>query len=478
MDPVDALERLEAAVHEGRLEGVVDQVARRTGPDTYRLTGSGGTRAWARGGPGTVEGTDPVARQDPAHLLTAAEQRARPHPDPADNSFPYAQDNVEQLFDAAHAPDAVVLAHPGQRLDGVVGHHGGLGVVQARAPFIAAGAGVVRHGVVDDHLRMVDVAPTLVALAGGAPLAAADGRRRTDLVGGEAEHVLVFLLDGTNAAALAEAMADGHAPTIAGLAADGTTYGHGVLAALPTATLANHTTALTGAAPGHSGVLHHTWHDRGRGATPDLLAIPAMFGSRDHLDPAVTTVHEAVKAARPDAVSVCTYEYVDRGADWSTFALLHRGEHLPFPDDDTVAAETSPLLLEHEDTAFMSRVDAASTAQAVDRWSGVDHDLPAFCWVNLNVTDVAGHAEGPHGDRARAAIVDSDRRVARVLDAVAAAGALDRTAVVVMADHGMQRSAPAPAQGLGDLLAADDGWLVVDHALAYGMVEGPGRPSA
>lgn len=460
------IERLEDAVLAGRLRGVVDHVARRDAEGIHHLVGAGGRRSWARAA-ATVEGVDPVGRQDPAYLLGADEQRARPHPDAEDNSFPYAQENIEQVFDGAHAPDLVVLAHPGQRLDGVVGHHGGLGVVQAWAPFVAAGAGIAALGAVDDHLRMVDVAPTLVALAGGAPLSASDGHVRRDLLTGEAEHVVVVLLDGTNAAALAEAMADGDAPTIAALAADGTTYRHGALASLPTATLANHTTALTGAAPGHSGVLHHTWHDRARDVTPDLLRIPEMFGARDHLDPAVTTIHEAVKAGRPDAVSVCTYEYVDRGADWSTFALLHRGEHLPFPDDGTVTAESSPLLLERDATAFMSRVDAASTEQAVARWSGRDHALPAFCWVNLNVTDVAGHAEGPHGELVRAAIVDSDRRVRRVLDAVAAAGALDRTAVVVMADHGMQQSAPAPALGLGELLPAHEGWLLVDHALAY-----------
>lgn len=460
------LDRLEDAVRDGRLRGVVDHVARRSAEDRFRLTGAGGTLSWSPSGPAEVDGTDPVANQDPAHLLTVEAQQADPHPPTEANAFPYAVENVTQLFDGGHAPDAVVLPHPSQRLDGVLGHHGALGVVQARAPFVAAGAGIVARGMVDEHLRMLDVAPTLVALAGGAPLAVADGQVRTDLFDRAVDHVLVFLLDGTNSAALWAAVDDGAAPTIAGLVADGTAYRHGVLASLPTATLANHATALTGAAPGHSGVLHHTWLDRERGECPDLLSVPAMFAARRHLAPGVETVHEAVHRGRPDAVTVCTYEYVDRGADWSTFAFLDRGEHVPWPTKDEVAAVSSPLLLDHDECSFMSMVDEASTGQAVARFSGREHALPAFCWVNLNVTDVAGHAAGPHSALVRAAIVDSDRRLRDVLDAVEAAGARDRTAVVVMADHGMQQAAEGPATSVAQHLPPES-WHLVDHLLAY-----------
>jgi predicted AlkP superfamily pyrophosphatase or phosphodiesterase len=315
---------------------------------------------------------------------------------------------------------------------------------------------------------MVDVAPTLVALTGGAPLAVQDGHVRDELVEGPADHVLVFLIDGTNAAALWSAVEEGDAPTIGGLMADGTTYRHGVLASLPTATLANHTTALTGAAPGHSGILSHTWFDRTTGETPNLLEIPAMFSSRRHLVPEVDTVFESVKAGRPGAVAVCTFEFCDRGADWSTYDLLDRRIRTTWPDADAVADQSSPELLADDATAFMSQVDTASTQQALERWSGREHDLPTFCWVNLSSTDTAGHASGPHSWLTRAAIRDSDRRIGRVLDAVEGAGALDRTAVVVLADHGMQQAADDPPTDLGGHLPRDR-WLLVDHQLAYAI---------
>ena len=41
--------------------------------------------------------------------------------------------------------------------------------------------------------------------------------------------------------------------------------GHGAMASLPSVTLANHTTILTGAHPGHHGVLHNAWFDRSTG---------------------------------------------------------------------------------------------------------------------------------------------------------------------------------------------------------------------
>ena len=64
-------------------------------------------------------------------------------------------------------------------------------------------------------------------------------------------------------------------------------------------------------------------------------------------------------------------------------------------------------------------------------------------WCSFALTDEAGHESGPHGALARAAVRDSDARVGDVLAAVERAGALDRTAVLVIADHGMEQTDPA-----------------------------------
>ena len=45
----------------------------------------------------------------------------------------------------------------------------------------------------------------------------------------------------------------------------GTAYEHGAMAGLPTVTLANHTSILTGRLPGHHGILNNAWYDRAAG---------------------------------------------------------------------------------------------------------------------------------------------------------------------------------------------------------------------
>jgi predicted AlkP superfamily pyrophosphatase or phosphodiesterase len=103
----------------------------------------------------------------------------------------------------------------------------------------------------------------------------------------------------------------------------------------------------------------------------------------------------------------------------------------------------------------MSRVDHLSVAHTRDAWSGTgDAPLPVLTWCGLAVTDEAGHESGPHGDLARAAVRDSDARVGEVVHAVQRAGALDRTAFLVIADHGMEQADPSVDRGWSEELTA------------------------
>jgi phosphonoacetate hydrolase len=160
---------------------------------------------------------------------------------------------------------------------GHLGEHGSLGVVQARAPFIVAGAGVQALGMVDSSCRLVDVAPTMLELLGcpappGSPLSTRlrgqDGEIVHEVVDqpGGARQVVAFLLDGTNPNVLYDLARRGEAPNVSRLMEMGTVYRHGAIASLPTVTLANHTALLTGRHPGHHGILHNAWIDRSSGA--------------------------------------------------------------------------------------------------------------------------------------------------------------------------------------------------------------------
>src|SRR5207244_5751795 len=117
-------------------------------------------------------GRAPLARRDVAAFTPLAEELAGRRPANATNSYPYAYASVAQLFEDPRAPDLAVVhtpAHNWEERGGHRGEHGSLDLVQSRAPLVLSGAGVRKLGRIEAHARMVDVAPTLAALAGVEP---------------------------------------------------------------------------------------------------------------------------------------------------------------------------------------------------------------------------------------------------------------------------------------------------------------------
>ena len=487
--------RLEATLTDSQLSDRVEMVLSRVAPDRYRAAAVDGSVEFTRDRSGErptyaverTEGRDPLAERSESHLVGHDEERRAPFPVRDANAYPHAHDSVAQFFDGDHAPDLVALHTAAHHTDGHLGQHGSLGVVQARAPFLASGAGVRPLGMVDRATRVVDVAPTIAALLDlpphpqgvgptGAPrpdalLRRQDGDPEHELLDGTtAEHVVVLLLDGCNANLLYDVIDAGEAPHLAGLLGRGTAYRHGAMASLPTATLANHTTAVTGAHPGHSGVLHNTWVDAMDGSVPDLLAMDQMFWAMRHLSPEVETLFQAVERARPGSFTSAGFEFCDTGASLSSFGLVREGaggSGLPSIDDvthlDRDAAEASGAY------RFMSTVDHLSVRHTVECWERAHgNPLPTLSWCSLAVTDEAGHESGPHGALARAAVRDSDARVGEVLAAVERAGALERTAVLVIADHGMEQNDPeVDAPWTSELEAAGTPHKEVGGGLIY-----------
>ncbi|GJM38118.1 MAG: hypothetical protein DHS20C19_14850 [Acidimicrobiales bacterium] len=457
-----SLDRAEAVLTDPTLTNEVDTVLRRT-DHGYRAASARGSLDFARRADDSMEvlateGVNPLGNERADQRLSVADETDDAWALLGDHATPMAMASTAQYFDSPHAPDLVVLHAPTHRFHGNVGEHGSLATTQARAPFIAAGPGVVARGIVDEHLRTVDVAPTVAALLGCAPvdghdglgrprprvrLRVQDGDERTELLDPDArpDHVVLFNWDGCNPQALHHAAATGGAPNIAALIERGTSYRHGAIAALPTATLANHTTETTGVLPGRSGILHNTWFDRGRDQLVDLLDFGQMITARDHIRADIETIHEALHRNEPDAVSVATYEYGDRGADWSTYIQMATGGRQgPLTDEERRRHRTTDFM-GVPDYRNYSVYDAHSLGDAKHCWSGDLGMLPRFSWFTLNLTDSAGHYGGPHSEMGRAAIRDSDARMGEIIQAIEARGALERTAIVMCADHGMQATA-------------------------------------
>jgi hypothetical protein len=427
----------------------------------------------AGGGPGdgwdyrvkSVTGRNPLGDQDPTRFSPLVEERANLQPDRRQNSYPLAFERIAQVWDHPCAPDLCVLHTAAHRISSHRGEHGSLDVVQSRAPLIASGAGIRAGGVVPGHCRLVDVAPTVLALLGVEPgpgigaagepsdacyLARTDGRPLTELFDPSSprpEHVVVVLMDGANANVLYAAAADGTMPNLHHLLESGTALAGGALASLPTVTLANHTTLNTGAHPGHHGVLHNAWYDRAAGRQVVTESPATWQESMQWLLPGVETVHEALHRRRPDAVSVAVNEPADRGADYSTMEVMRRGETSRLAEsvpEGPPDATTEWMTASHE-YFWGSMVDASAVQQAEAIWDGhlfgADYPAPAFMWVSFSLTDAAFHEGGPHSPIAEAAMRDTDARLGRVLAAVERAGAAGTTAFLVVADHGMEETA-------------------------------------
>jgi hypothetical protein len=445
------------------LDPIVDMVLTRV-DGHYEAQTHDGSVSFHRRDDGTfedlaVEGTHPLADQSTDRFSPLADELAHLHPHRSRNAYPFAYEQVAQLFDSPAAPDLCVIhsaAHNWEDQGGHRGEHGSLGVVQARAPMVLGGKGVRTLGVVPQAARLVDVAPTVAALLGCAPRAdgtfvgTQDGRVLDDVLDldDRPRHVIGFLFDGTNANVLYDMAARGEAPNVARLIEMGVAFGHGAMASLPTVTLANHTSILTGAFPGHHGILNNAWFDRATGEQVITNSQATWPWCMQHLTAGVETIHDAVHRTWPTAFTASVNEPCDTGADYSTFDFFRRGEVPPIPKDPFGLPHTTERFVRpSKDYSWSSVVDHMGVEQAVGILSGnyrdVSYPRPRFMWCNFTLTDAAMHEGGPHSDIAAASVRDSDGRLGEILRAVEQAGMMDDAAFVLVADHGMEENDPA-----------------------------------
>jgi hypothetical protein len=430
-----------------------------------------------------TEGADPLADQSTDRFTPLAEEQARRHPSRRDNAYPHAFDQVAQLFDHPAAPDLCVIhsaAHHWGDQGGHIGEHGSLDLVQARAPLVLAGKGVRADGLVARSARLVDIAPTVLELLGVEPgpdgrhLVAQDGRvlhEAVDVAGGRPRHVVAFLFDGTNSNVLYDMAARGEASATARLIEMGTAYGHGAMAGLPTVTLANHTSIITGRLPGHHGILHNAWFDRRTGQQIITNSNETWPWAMQHTFPGVDSIHNALHRARPEAFTASVDEPCDIGADWSTFDFFRRGEVPEYSrDPNGVPHSTERFVRPSKDYRWSTVIDHMCVEQASGilggEYMGTTIPTPTFLFCNFTLTDAAMHEGGPYSEIAAAGVRDTDARMGEIIAAVERAGMLDDTAFVLMADHGMEESDQS-VNGDWDVALRDEGLLFRDEGYGF-----------
>lgn len=451
----DDLTRAVAILTHHDLAPVVDLVAWVDAGWLYVANADGSSRLSVDGPDGAwevVEGRDPVANQDPLHAVPLSAALADPSPPNARNSYPDAGRRLLSAFaDPTRSPDIIVVHTPSHywpERGGHLGEHGSLDAGQSRAPLILAGAGVRAQGQLRRSARVIDIAPTLAALA-GASMPEAEGMPLSDLIGPGARHVVGLLWDGTNCNDLLDLAGRGELPNVARLLDRGAALTGGAIAEFPSVTLTNHTSALTGVGPGRHGILHNVYFDRATGSQVIANDVATWHSACDQLRAGVGTVFEAVARARPGASTVCVNEPVDRGAVYSTFELVRAlgssdgaggmQDHLPPAEGDPYA--TAEWVEADHDYAWSTRVDALGLSQILQLWDN-GQGPPSLTWWNTTVTDTGHHAGGPYSRQARAALVDADRRLGVFLDLLDRRGLADRTAILLTADHGFEGADP------------------------------------
>jgi hypothetical protein len=417
-----------------------------------------------------VEGVDPVPDEDPMAFLPYEREVARPSPPVSTgNAYPYAAQRILSLFaDPDRSPDVAVVHTPGHFFPdegGHVGEHGSLDVIQSRAPLLLSGAGVRRLGHVDDHVRLVDVGPTLAVMTGvpeadlcDADGAALDGRAVTaylePLPAGQRRRVVGILWDGAHCGELLAMAEAGELPGVARLLERGLALRGGAVAEFPSVTLTNHTSILTGVGPGRHGVLGNVFYDRATGERVVPNDAATWHRSAEWLRPSVRTVFEMVNNHVPQGVSPRTAsvdEAIDRGADYGTMALLRAvggfeaatsaGEGV-LPDPATSPFLGDPAHLADAYFSWAVQVDDMGLQQVLQLWEDAD-TAPTLTWWAHTVTDAGHHGAGPRSDMARDAFRQSDARLVVFLDHLERLGVLDEVTFLLTADHGFEGADPA-----------------------------------
>ena len=256
-----------------------------------------------------------------------------------------------------------------------------------------------------------------------------------------APRVLVFALDGVGDGELRRAIGSGAMPRTAallGAAADARTWAHGwavpeVLSILPSTTYAAWASLFTGRPAAETGVPGNEWFVREemRFYAPAPVSVEeAEHAVRSFSDGLmgevlrVPTVYE-----RAGVRSYVALQAFHRGADLlvvplpSAYASMAVKAAQGIVDEEKVSQEVYEELDEHGGEALV---------EAIEEHGVADLQVVYFPGVDL-YTHVAGD---PLADQVRYLGEVIDRAVGDVLDAYAAAGALEDTWIVFVSDHG------------------------------------------
>ncbi len=448
-----------------------------------------------------TRGENPIANQDPTAVATIAEELEAAaksgmatdnanlaYMDPQALSYPLAYEKIAQLFDSPNAPDLAInpkcwqyARQPGQ--------HGSADIVQARAPLVLSGPGVKGRGVTDTLCAQVDVAPTIAKVLGMPLIDGMDSTGRTSSERGaepdvylrrqdgkpieahiddsqNADRVYILLLDGLSNTELKRRLETDREsiPNLSRIIERGVMFEYGTIVNFPSITWPSHNALGTGAWCGHHDVVNPTYYLRETRET--VTPQGTMWETGRFVTGDVETMYEAVHRVwgkwdgQKGEVTASINEPCMRGAGHST--LERRLMVDPEKMREVVRAnkeDTNPRWKAegHDEAYRASGGDMQGMVQSMMLFSAEDKPPPKFTFHEFSLTDSVGHDYGPHHDAVLDAMVETDKRIGKVLSVLDARGLFDSTLFVITTDHGM-----AP---IDTSKAADQGLSVRDAGI-------------
>jgi len=224
---------------------------------------------------------------------------------------------------------------------------------------------------------------------------------------------LVFWVDGLDVEVFDTLQRAGKLPNITRYLIDRGVTVRQAVASAPTITYANNVSFLTGLLPGHHGIVGNKWFDRHRLIYQDYGVIKTYQQVDGDLG-GVRTIFEALS----DEFTASILTPVRRGATRNIDNWASAGVAWHFGYQATV---------NHLTTLRFELI--ARAANDGGRW-------PKFIYAYFVTPDTAGHAHGTRTGPYVEIILDVDRQIGHVCEALATAGLLDRTVMTLISDHG------------------------------------------
>ena len=236
--------------------------------------------------------------------------------------------------------------------------------------------------------------------------------------------VIIFLVDGMDRTRLRELLAEGKLPNIEQRFVKGGVQVTRAVTSLPSITYPNCSTVITGCYPGHHGILGNCWLDRSTLSCYNMNANTYLSANRHLLVPTL-------------------FDHLSDHFTLSIQAYIRQGVTHAIDNPNMIfwcwAFERYMDLDRH---VSLCMEEATGVANQAKRW-------PTVIFTYYPGVDEMGHKFGPDSLEYETALVNIDRAIKRIGDALDEAGVGPSTYYALVADHSM---APVAKQHQFDLL--------------------------